>query len=421
MIKNKINFITAILININIMIGAGIFMNTAPLTKFLGSFGFVSYLLGSLLLLPIVLTIAKLAQKQPVAGGLYIYNKKNIGDFTGFLSGWSYFLGKTASTALLCNTFVLFFQNRISFLQKIPLIILDLILIFILVVLNSIGLKIGGKIQYFFASAKFIPIIFVIFTSLSIINPSFFAPTKLDFQNLFNSLPITIFAMLGFEVICSIGHMIENPKKNIPKVIVYSFIIVVLIASIFQLTIFLAIGHGLTTVNIPIFLLGSKLFKNYSILPAIINALVFTSILGGAFGNLTSNVWNLYSLAKDKFFPISEDLSKLNKNNIPYIALATEGTIALLLLAITKSQVSLQNMTVLGVSITYILSSISLFKITLKENFQKKILPILAILSSSYMIIICIQNIIKFGVSFAFLIIFFSGILFSLINYKKTV
>lgn len=401
------------------MIGAGIFMNSAPLTKFVGSLGFANYLIGALLLFPIVLTIAKLAQRQPVAGGLYIYSKESLGNFTGFFSGWSYFLGKSASAALLCNTFVTFFQSRILFLQKIPLLILDLILIFTLVALNSIGLKIGGKIQYFFASAKFIPIIFVIFTSLSIINPSFFTPTILDFQNIFNALPIAIFAMLGFEIICSIGHMIEDPQKNIRKAIVYSFIIVVLIASIFQLTIFLAIGKELTTVNIPIFLLGSKLFKNYSIFPAIINALVFTSILGGAFGNLTSNVWNFHSLAKDKFFPLAKYLSKLNKNNIPYIALAIEGTIAFLLLAVTKKQVSLQNMTVLGVTITYILSSISLFKIMIKENFQKKLLPLLAILSSLYMILICIRNIINFGVSFAFLAIFFSGILFSLINSKK--
>ncbi len=412
--NNKINLTTAILININIMIGAGIFINTAPLTNIAKSFGFSVYLFSAILLFPIVLVVAKLAQRNPTAGGLYVYNKETLGNFIGFFGGWSYFLGKATSAALLCNTFVIFFQNRISVLQKIPLLLLDVILIFFLISINILGVRIGGKIQYLFASAKFIPIIFIIFISFSIFNPSFFIFQAKDFENLFSVIPVAIFALLSFEIITSIGHMIKNPEKNIKKAIVYSFLIVVSIATIFQLSIFGALGKELTTVNIPILLLGSKVFIKGSFIPAIINSFTFASILSGAFGSLTSNCWNFYALSKDKQIPFSNIFTKINKNNVPYVSLLFQGIIAFVLLAISKNQVALQNMTVLGIIIIYFLSSISLLKILNKESLQEKLVPIFAILSSTYLITMCMKNIISFGTSIPFVLIFLVGILFNL-------
>lgn len=415
-IKNKINLTTAIIININIMVGAGIFMNSAPLTKYAGAFGFSSYLFAAILLLPIVLVVAKLAQKNPVAGGLYVYNKETLGNFTGFFGGWSYFLGKATSAALLCNIFIVFFRNRIALFQKTPILVLDSVLILFLILINIFGVKIGGKIQYLFASAKFIPIIFVVFISFSIFNPSFFIFKANDFENLFPVIPVAIFALLSFEIITSIGHMIKNPEKNIHKAILYSFLIVVTIATIFQFSIFGALGKELTTVNIPILLLGYKFFIKGNLITAIINLLVFASILGGAFGSITSNSWNFYALSKDKQVPFSNFFTRINKNNVPYISSLFQGIISILLLATSQNQAALQNMTVLGIIIIYFLSSVSLLKILNREKTKKKLLPILAILSSSYLITICIKNIISFGASIPFMLIFLTGILIALKN-----
>ncbi len=418
---NKINLLTTILINVNIMIGAGVFMNTAPLTNFLGPFGFSSYIFSAILLLPIVLTIAKLAENRAVAGGLYIYNKEILGNSLGFLSGWSFFLGKITSAALLINTFITFFYYKIPALQKLSILTLDTILIFGLILLNIFGLRLGGKIQYLFASSKFIPLLFVIFTSLSIFNPNFFILTPIDIQNLFSSIPIAVYALLSFEMICSIGHLIENPKKNIRRAILYSFLIVTALTTAMQFSIFFAVGKELTNVNIPILLLGSKLFTNGSYIPGIINSLVFASILGGAFGLLSSNCWNLFALAKDNNFPFINIITKINKNNVPYISSLLQGILGFILLAITQKQETLQSMSVFGVTIAYLLSSTSLFKLFfLQRNTAErteKMLPILALISSSYLIFLCIKNVINYGASLPFLTIFLFGII--LVLFKK--
>ena len=67
--------LVAVLICINSIIGAGLFINPRPLTQFAGPYGFLVYMLGALLLTPLVLSVAELAKLHPVAGGLYVYSK----------------------------------------------------------------------------------------------------------------------------------------------------------------------------------------------------------------------------------------------------------------------------------------------------------------------------------------------------------
>ncbi len=415
-IKSQITLFTAILININIMLGAGVFINPGPLTLFAGSLGFLGYILSALVLLPIVLSIAELAKIHPTAGGLYVYSKEYLNPFTGFISGWSYFIGKTTSAALLGHTFVAFFQRRIPLLKSTPIIFLDCLLILFLVLINIIGISVGGKIQYFFISMRIIPIFFVIFVGSFFFNPNFFSPHPDDFLNLFSTLPVAIFALLSFEMICSIGHLIKNPSKNIRRTILYSFFTVACISAFFQLIIFGAIGKTLVSTPEPILILAAKVFTHNPLLPKILNAFVFTAIIGGSFGSLTTNCWNLYALAKDKHLPGQKFLTKISKTNVPYVSLIMQGLVACLILIISKKLVPLQNMTVLGVVIAYMLSSVSLFKV---YKSKIKILPLLAIISSCYIIFICIRNLFISGISIPVLMIFAFGLATALWNKFK--
>ena len=408
--KNQINLLTAILINVNIILGAGLFINPKPLTQFAGPFGFVSYILAAIIILPIVLIIAKLATKSQEPGGLYVYSKNYINPTVGFISAWSYFLGKTSSAALLAHIFVSFFQRNIIFLQSIPTIILDILLIFFLVFINIIGVKIGSKIQYFFTLFKLVPFLFVLIVGFYFFEPNFFATPITAYPDFFSALPISIFVFLSFEMICSIGHLIKDPEKNIRRAIIFSFVIVASAATLFQLAIFGSLGSVLKTFTEPVASLASLNFPNYSILPILLNTFVFGSIISGSFGSLTANCWNLYAISKDRHLPINKLLTKVNKNNIPWVALIIEGLIACLLLAITKNQVPLQNMTVFGIGIAYLCSSFAAFKIS-KNRMISQVLPLLAILGSFYIIWLCSNNLFTYGISLPFLIIFLTGIL----------
>jgi APA family basic amino acid/polyamine antiporter len=87
------------------VIGAGIFVAIAPAAAAAGSWlllglaiaGFVAYLNAT--------SSAQLAALYPRSGGTYVYGRERLGNSWGFLAGWSFIVGKTASCAAMALTF----------------------------------------------------------------------------------------------------------------------------------------------------------------------------------------------------------------------------------------------------------------------------------------------------------------------------
>src|SRR5581483_2039418 len=104
MSHHKLSFWTAVFVNLNVMFGAGLFINTVVLAHSAGFLGFVCYLLVALLLIPLILSTAALLRFYP-DGGFYVYAAKSIHPLAGFISSWAYFTGKLASATLLIHVF----------------------------------------------------------------------------------------------------------------------------------------------------------------------------------------------------------------------------------------------------------------------------------------------------------------------------
>src|SRR5437870_4968280 len=119
----KISLPSAVLININIMLGAGIFINTANLAKRSAELGALMYLLVGLLMLPLILSIAQLLRLHP-AGGFYVFAQKEINPFAGFLSGWCYFTAKLASCMLMIHVSMTLIQQIFPVMKMIHTFVL---------------------------------------------------------------------------------------------------------------------------------------------------------------------------------------------------------------------------------------------------------------------------------------------------------
>jgi len=413
--QKKIGLIAAILININIIVGAGVFLNVKPLTALSGSLGFLGYPLSSLILLPFVLTLGKLAQKHPVSGGLYVYSKEYINRFAGFLSGWSYFVGKAVSSAFLVFAFVQFLQSKLPIISSISTSMLAIGFIFSLIFLNILGIHIGGNIQFLFILIKASPLLFVIFFGLSFFQPNLFNLSDLSFSPMLSTVPIAIFALLGFETTCAIGHMIDNPKKNTLRIILISFFAVIITYTFFLAIIFGTLGDSIPTYTSPFRTFAQITLYSYPLVGKVLNAFIFTSALIGSFGILTSNCWNLHALAEDNLLPGKKWLLKRSRSGAPWVSLLLEGTIAAIMLAISRNQIALQSMAVFGVVTAFLLSAIAAYKASACKASGKDIniaryIPMLAIASCSYILLLCVQQIYAAGVSFSFIILFMSGI-----------
>jgi APA family basic amino acid/polyamine antiporter len=411
MVIQKITPFKAVLICLNSMIGAGLFISVQPLTQLAGPLGFLSYLIAAVILFPIVLCIAELASLHPVAGGLYVYSKTYVGSWAGFVSAWGYFVGKTVSVALLMHKFNAYFYTRSSWLQPVPLLFIDFVVLFFIAGINAAGISIGGRVQYFFTTLKSIPVLFAFGVGFFLFDPTNFKDI-FEVTNLIYAVPIAILPLLGVEVICAITNMVEDASRNIKRIIITAFAIVATINTLFQLTTFGIIGSALKLTGEPVLAVGFKALAAYPYIAQMINGAVFASVIGACFSLLTSNCWNLHTIARYKHLPAGSFLTKINRNNVPWTSLLVEVVLGCLILWITVEQIPLQNMSVFAQVISYILTSLAAWYAVRTGATQRisKWVPVLAMAGCGLVLGICLHRIISFGVSFPFLFILCAGL-----------
>ncbi|MGA5363314.1 APC family permease [Streptomyces purpurascens] len=94
----------AVVIGLGSMIGAGIFAALAPAAQAAGSGLLLGLAVAAVVAYCNAMSSARLAALYPASGGTYVYGRERLGDFWGYLAGWSFVVGKTASCAAMALT-----------------------------------------------------------------------------------------------------------------------------------------------------------------------------------------------------------------------------------------------------------------------------------------------------------------------------
>ncbi len=405
---HKLSLTAAILININIMIGSGVFINTAILGQRAGALGALSYAIIGILMFPLILSVSQLLKLHP-AGGFYIFGRKEINPFAGFLATWSYFVGKLASATLVLHVSVLFMQQLIPLLAIINPFLLDLILLTTFIALNMNNIKTGSQIQGIFMGLKMIPVLFLILGGLFVFNGDNLTSIHRIWSGIPSTIPLVLFAMLGFEAACSLSSKIKNAQKNAALSVLISYGIVIFLYCTYQLIFYAVLGSEFLQIAdyryaFPAFL--AKLFPgNIGIqktLTAILNLAIASSALSSSYSIIFSNAWNLYALAQHKHIFIPHIFSQFNKNHIPWLCVIAEGIICILYLFVTKAdQITLQQTGALGCVIGYTISVIALInaKRNKHDTITPWIIPLLAFGNCIILIDSCTKNLLQSGIS----------------------
>jgi amino acid transporter len=377
--QKKISLPTAILININIMIGTGLFINTTAVGKLAGSFGWLSYGIVALLLLPLVLSMAELISLFPL-GGFYHFAKSSLNDYAGFLSTWSYFFAKMGSATVGIHTFVTIIQQLFPFLRMIHSYVIDSTIISCFVLLNMKNISTGSYIQKYLILSKIIPISLVIIIGLHCLfgytSPAIANLPMTSLDDFGSTIPLVLFSLLGFEAICALSNKIEHAEKNGYRAILISYAAVIGIYISYQALFFSTVGNVFKNM-IDFKEAFPALFATITDNPLLIHSassciylLIGTSALSGAYGIFFANQWNLFTIAKQHLFMGDTSFAKLNHNQMPFMCAILEGLVCVIYLFITQGQqIILQQLAALGTTVTYIFSVIALLRYTKKRLF----------------------------------------------------
>jgi amino acid transporter len=422
MSNNTLSLRNAIFININIMFGVGIFINTVELARNTGVLGGFLYMGVGLFMLPLILSMVTLLRLHP-AGNFYTFGAKEINPFAGFIGTWGYFCAKLASSAIMIHTSVLLLQQLLPQLMAISPFIIDFCILSIFIGLNTLNIKTGGTIQTAFLGFKLIPILFAILGGIFLFHGTYLTPEHMLWQGIPAGLPLLVYVAMGFEAAVSLSSKIENSEKNAPRAILISYAIVMTIATLYQLIFYGAIGTTLATApdyrsafpSLLEQLVPAGSLMAHKIL-SILYLAIASSALGGSYGLIFSNSWNLYSLAQHNHVFFSKFLTTFNKHQIPWVCVVIEGIVCLFFLSITGGQqVQLQQLAVFGTTCTYSLCALALLIAKLKKPFISVSLwiPAFGIFSCSLLLAACIRSFIIKGIVslYAFIAILLLGCL----------
>ncbi|MEU3658629.1 APC family permease [Streptomyces sp. NPDC032940] len=94
----------AVIVGLGSMLGAGIFAALAPAAHAAGSGLLPALAVAAVVAYCNATSSARLAARYPASGGTYVYGRERLGDFWGYLAGWSFVVGKTASCAAMALT-----------------------------------------------------------------------------------------------------------------------------------------------------------------------------------------------------------------------------------------------------------------------------------------------------------------------------
>ncbi len=167
--KPSLGLLDATMIVAGSMIGSGIFIVSADITRNVGSTGWMMavWLLAGVMTMIAALSYGELSGMFPKAGGQYVYLKEAYNPLVGFLYGWSFFsVIQTATIAAVgvafakftAYLFPVFSEDAVAFrlggLPVSPAQLLSIVLIVLLTCINTTGVKNAKFIQTSFTLTK---------------------------------------------------------------------------------------------------------------------------------------------------------------------------------------------------------------------------------------------------------------------------
>lgn len=163
------------------MIGSGIFLLPAALAGTAGPVSVVAWLFTGIGAMLLALVFATLGRAYPKTGGPYVYARKAFGDFIGFQTAWSYWINAWVGNAAIAIAFAgylaVFWGDAA---KNWVAVVVAIALIWILTLVNIVGVREAGIVQVVTTILKFVPLLVIGVVGLFFMDSSNFEPFALE-------------------------------------------------------------------------------------------------------------------------------------------------------------------------------------------------------------------------------------------------
>ncbi|MGN9847137.1 APC family permease [Nonomuraea sp. H19] len=238
-LARRLGTFDAVVVGLSAMIGAGVFAAFAPAAGAAGDWLLVALAIAAVVAYCNATSSARLAARYPESGGTYVYGRRRLSPLWGYLAGWGFTIGKTASCAAMALTFGSYvapgLARPLAIAAVAALTLLNLygvqrsagaaraMVAFVLAVLVAVivaGLSGDGTVTFGWFAYAPLP--------ESAIN-SPLAPGGVDAWGVLQAAGLLFFAFAGYARIATLGEEVRDPARTIPRAVTIALGITLLV------------------------------------------------------------------------------------------------------------------------------------------------------------------------------------------------
>ncbi|WP_226961593.1 MULTISPECIES: APC family permease [Streptomyces] len=230
----------AVLIGLGSMIGAGIFTALAPAARAAGSGLLLGLALAAVVAYCNATSSARLAARYPASGGGYVYGRERLGAFWGYLAGWAFVVGKTASCAAMALTVGAYVWPGQARAVAVAAVLA-------LVAVNLAGVRRSALLTRVIVAFVLAVLAAVVVASLA---SGAVDADRLDLGadatggGVLQAAGLLFFAFAGYARIATLGEEVTDPVRTIPRAIPLALGITLAVYALVAVSVLLVLGPG---------------------------------------------------------------------------------------------------------------------------------------------------------------------------------
>ncbi|MGW7059760.1 APC family permease [Streptomyces sp. NPDC054904] len=371
-LKRHLGVFDAVVIGLGSMIGAGIFAALAPAAGAAGSGLLLALAPAAVVAYCNATSSARLAARHPASGGTYVYGRERLGEFWGYLAGWAFVVGKTASCAAMALTVGSYVWPDQAHAVAVAAVVA-------LTAVNYAGVQKSAWLTRAIVAivlAVLAAVVVVSITGGDVDTTRLAIGDDATLGGVLQAAGLLFFAFAGYARIATLGEEVRDPARTIPRAIPIALGIALVVYATVTVAVLVALGpRQLADATAP--LSDAVRAADADWLAPVVRVGAAVAALGSLLALILGVSRTTLAMARDRHLPHA--LSAVHpKFQVPHRAELVVGAVVAVLAASVDARGAI-GFSSFGVLAYYAIANASAWTLTPEEGRPARIIPVVGL------------------------------------------
>lgn len=367
-LERRLGVPDAVVIGLGSMIGAGIFAALAPAAHAAGSGLLLGLAVAAVVAYCNATSSARLAARYPASGGTYVYGRERLGAFWGYLAGWGFVVGKTASCAAMALTVGAYVWPGQAHTVAVAAVV-------VLTVVNYAGVQKAAWL-----TRVIVAVVLAVLAAVAVaaLTSSAADTARLDvgadasLSGVLQAGGLLFFAFAGYARIATLGEEVRDPARTIPRAVPLALGITLVVYAVVAVSALMVLGpQRLAGTTAP--LSDAVRAAGVSGLAPVVRGGAAVAALGSLLALILGVSRTTLAMARDRHLP--HVLSAVHPRfKVPHRAELLVGLVVAVLAATVDVRGAI-GFSSFGVLVYYAVANASAWTLTPRENRPPRVVP----------------------------------------------